>query len=212
LVAAYYCEGPLDKKEGGNLPGGVPYALRVGEGTPVQKGWPGWRAGGGLGIASPPPPKLGQFPHDERRRAIRRCDGRWKHTQTKPGLSSTEEKAMKSNKKKKSRETPSESGSADISWADLPAEKVAVDLAHQAASKPASRKRARSRKGAVDDDEVDEFDTQLWKSEHYDGEDEATNAQQVDQDLFDPNPEHKTNKFDAGNTFDGAHDAGMFYR
>ena len=47
LVAAYYCEGPLDKKEGGNLPGGVPYALRVGEGTPVQKGWAAGGVGGG---------------------------------------------------------------------------------------------------------------------------------------------------------------------
>lgn len=120
------------------------------------------------------------------------------------------EAKMKSNRKKKSRGAPSasdNSGSTELSWADLPGEKLAVDLAHQAVNKPAGRKRARK-----SDDGIDEFDTQLWKSEHYDGEDETINERQVDQDLFDPNPEHKSNKFDPGNTVDGAHDAGMFYR
>jgi len=66
---------------------------------------------------------------------------------------------MKSHKKKKSHGAPSDSGSTEISWADLPGERLAVDIAHQAAKKPAGRKRARKR--AVDDDDIDEFDAQL---------------------------------------------------
>eukprot|EP00581_Thalassiosira_minuscula_P028551 CAMPEP_0183749982 /NCGR_PEP_ID=MMETSP0739-20130205/727_1 /TAXON_ID=385413 /ORGANISM="Thalassiosira miniscula, Strain CCMP1093" /LENGTH=1043 /DNA_ID=CAMNT_0025985887 /DNA_START=14 /DNA_END=3145 /DNA_ORIENTATION=+ len=60
----------------------------------------------------------------------------------------------------------------------------------------------------------DQFHSDKWKSSHYDS-DEDDNFQhhdddEAERDLFDPEPDARTNKFDAGSKLEGANDAGMF--
>lgn len=88
-------------------------------------------------------------------------------------------------------------------WAAIPGKRLDVDIADNDGTK-----------AAVDSE--DEFNIRKWTSRHYDdesdGDNERTTFQTAESDLFDPDPDAKTNKFDGGSKVEGADDFGMFVR
>jgi len=105
-----------------------------------------------------------------------------------------------------------EEGHSDeaLEWSSIPGKRIHADIADGVALADAhSAKNIAHDSNDSDDSSTDQFNIQKWNSEHYDREDDEWD-EKADNDLFNPDPHDRTNKFDPGNKFDGANDAGVF--
>lgn len=109
----------------------------------------------------------------------------------------------------------------DVGWSAIPGKRLPVDIANDDENDNATRshlkagkKRTRPTVAApshANEPKDDEFATENWTSNHYDDSDGEDSINQAhDEDLFDPDPLSRKNKFDAGSKLEGANDAGMF--
>ena len=107
-----------------------------------------------------------------------------------------------------------EEGHSDeaLEWSSIPGKRIHADIADGVALADAhSAKNIAHDSNDSDDSSTDQFNIQKWNSEHYDREDDEWD-EKADNDLFNPDPHDRTNKFDPGSKFDGANDAGVFLR
>ena len=91
-----------------------------------------------------------------------------------------------------------------------------MDIAHKGSASAAAVKE--HQESDYDDDDNDSFDddaflnTTNWTSRHFDDDDDEAFHKTAETEFWDPDPNAKSNKFDATAKMDGAHDDGMFLR
>ena len=130
--------------------------------------------------------------------------------------------AMAKNNPKRKRPRPASAADGttanggESAWSSIPGQRLSVDIAHKSGASAAAVKE--HQESDYDDDDNDSFDddaflnTTNWTSRHFDDDDEEAFHKTAETEFWDPDPNAKSNKFDATAKMDGAHDDGMFLR
>ena len=132
--------------------------------------------------------------------------------------------AMAKNNPKRKRPRPKSAAdsatSGESAWSSIPGQRLSVDIADKqnadGASAAVAKEHQESDNDDIDDD--DSFDddaflnTTNWTSQHYEIDDDEAFHKTAETEFWDPDPNAKSNKFDATAKMDGAHDDGMFLR
>lgn len=135
--------------------------------------------------------------------------------------------AMAKNNPKRKRPRPASTadGTAnggESAWSSIPGQRLSVDIADKQNNKGGASAAAVNEHQESDydnDDDNDSFDddaflnTTNWTSRHFDDDDDDEAFHKTaETEFWDPDPNAKSNKFDATAKMDGAHDDGMFLR
>ena len=130
---------------------------------------------------------------------------------------------MAKNKRKRplpSSDTGNATG-AESSWSSIPGHRLTVDIGAgekqgvTVAAAAAAPVKGHQESDVSDDDSFDDdafLNTSNWTSQHYEIDDDEAFHKTAESEFWDPNPNAKSNKFDAAAKLDGAHDDGMFLR
>ena len=118
-------------------------------------------------------------------------------------------------KRKRPRPTSAADGatSGESAWSSIPGQRLSVDIADKQSAAAVAKEHQES-----DNDDDDSFDddaflnTTNWASQHYEIDDDEAFHKTAETEFWDPDPNAKSNKFDATAKMDGAHDDGMFLR
>jgi len=122
--------------------------------------------------------------------------------------------AMAKNNPKRKRPRPTSAAdgatSGESAWSSIPGQRLSVDIADKQSAAAVAKEHQES-----DNDDDDSFDdaflnTTNWTSQHYEIDDDEAFHKTAETEFWDPDPNAKSNKFDATAKMDGAHDDGMF--
>lgn len=136
--------------------------------------------------------------------------------------------AMAKNNPKRKRPRPASTADGttanggESAWSSIPGQRLSVDIADKQNNKGGASAAAVNEHQESDydnDDDNDSFDddaflnTTNWTSRHFDDDDDDEAFHKTaETEFWDPDPNAKSNKFDATAKMDGAHDDGMFLR